>query len=257
MAVRIGSLSLSILNNYELRTLAQRIFEAIAATPQVDPYLLSVAGRIAALLGFQREILTRAPVDACTEDLAAADALRDQAFISIKAGLRYHETRLDERARAAADVLLGIVHVHGDNLNASPYAEESTRIEELLAEFDLPVNAAHVADLRLGADVEQLRTRNAAFMALHAQRSAQHAAAADAPGLSANRSALRRELNLAAMIIESEARLEEFAWAVPLGHTINAIVLSVTPAARRRRSLAEAEDAASLPHLSPPSLTHA
>lgn len=139
-------------------------------TETSDPALLGIAPAWADYLlqyNNEREALDVIRKSAVTDELAEADALRDNTYKGLRDALKSAGRHfLAEKQQAAARLKVVLDHYNG--MSIKPYDEETAAINSLLAEL-----ANHVADLTLlglSEWVSELQANNQAFDSLKKAR---------------------------------------------------------------------------------------
>ena len=108
-------------------------------------------------------------------DVAEADQLRDDAFVTIKAFLNSYRKMTSLANYQSAEDLYQILKTFGVNLYKMSYSSQTAQMKKLIEELDKPENITKITTLSLTAAFTDMKTKQTAFETLFAEQATANA----------------------------------------------------------------------------------
>lgn len=166
----IKKLRTSFLLPAELVSTASRYVAATADLSAADPFIARITGLLTADIATLNAALTAVRTNKLVDDVAAADATRDDLFVGFRDLIDAHKRRTAPAIVAAYEQIWGIIAQAGTTLYRLGYTEQSGKMEALFAELDKAENQAAIATMHADAIYADLKQAQADFVAIYNDR---------------------------------------------------------------------------------------
>jgi hypothetical protein len=202
------NLATSLLTNEELAACATRLLPPLADLFAGETFLAEVRRAASSDLASIHAAGTRELKNKLTDPVRDADAVRDQAFASLRDFVNAWADNLiaTPEQRAAGERLRGIFVKHGISLHRRGYTVQTGLLEALFVELSSKVSQADLALVNLIPLHQQLVQAQTAFEALW-KKKAGSAGAVELPRVKEHLPNLKRRLNLLLEAAEEWSRL--------------------------------------------------
>jgi len=202
------NLATSLLTNEELAACATRLLPPLEDLFAGEPFLASVGKAAASDLASIQAAGTRELKNKLTDPVRDADAVRDQAFTSLRdfANAWAENQIATPEQRAAGERLRALFVKHGISLHRKGYTMQTGLLEALFVELSSKVSQADLALINLTPLLQQLERAHKAFEALW-KKKAGSAGAVELPRVKEHLPNLKRRLNLLLEAAEEWSRL--------------------------------------------------
>lgn len=230
----LKSLRTSYLLPAELSETISRYLHAISESGLSDPFVTKLTELLSAGAETLSQALTAVRVNALIENVAEADAIRDDLFIGFKDLVNAGKRRRAEAFMQAYNAIWPVIEQAGTLLYLEGYAEQSGKLKALFAELDKPENRQHLTTLHADGIYAELKQAEADFISIYDDRLDEDAKK-DYPTLS---EAKRKTVPYVNRLIDAINILEEIE---PGAHTalitkMNTITTAVESAALSRKT---------------------
>lgn len=172
MMLKLEPVRTSDLTNMEAGQLIRRTLDDLETIDQpvmTDAPLNAYVQEITQQKGWYEKALAQIRKSEETEKIGLADKNRDKAVDAFGKALKLYGVS-DDEAEVEASRGLSIVFTSFKGLADLNYEAETMAIDKLVSELESPAHAAKVGLLNLGRYVTRLKTTNAAFKTLFANR---------------------------------------------------------------------------------------
>lgn len=240
----VENIPVTILNDPELIDLGGRIAGAITRTLPDHVWFKPLADDLQLQIqGMNRSRARQAGSD-LTDNIGDADAARDKAFLTFRAGLEYFQLKDNPAQQAAAENLLALVRTREYSLQNLGDREQSVELNALLGDLAETSAVADVTTLGLTAEVTAMTQTQQAFNDFVNQRAAE--SDDDIPSLPVVRALLREDLAVARNDLAFAERLDAASLG-GLAEEISSHITDVVATARARRTREQGGNDASSP----------
>lgn len=166
----IRKLRASLLLSAELSETVNAYLKSIAEVIPDEPFI----GRITTMLKADLEVLNQAitavRLNTLVDDVAMADAIRDDTFIGFRDMIDAYKRRRDPEVIKAHEKLWYVIEKAGTMLYRLGYTEQSGKLEALFAEFDQAEYQEALTKLNVLDLYQELKQAQADFTDLYTQR---------------------------------------------------------------------------------------
>lgn len=147
----------------ESSDLAVKVSQAIANATLTDDYLNNLSASVGNKGQQMQQSMARDRSNENTQELQAADGLRDSLFIALKYFIRGFLSWNKATTAAHAHMLWNIIEKHGVTLDREPYQEQSALMGSLLNDFSQAAAVEAIKTLQLNEVVAELRGAGESF----------------------------------------------------------------------------------------------
>ncbi|WP_159523410.1 DUF6261 family protein [Sunxiuqinia indica] len=159
-----------------LIVLAKRIRNLLSEKFPDHPMITSVLDNLELKLVPAIQAIGSTTKHTLTQDVSAADGLRDSSFRSLRDHVEAGLLRQNEPYRLACEALWGEFEKNGLNLYYSNYSEETAAIDSLVKDLSKPENQEHLATINALEWKDELERDNQIFVSAIRKRSAARSA---------------------------------------------------------------------------------
>lgn len=143
--------------------------ETAGINPATDPHINGYVNQMITDSALLDKGLLQIKKNQETEEIARLDSLRDSNLSAFNRQLKVYELSINP-AFVAAYKAISIVVKNYKNLATLNYEAESNGIDNLIADFNSPAYAPHIATLNMGAFVASIAATNDDFKVLFSKR---------------------------------------------------------------------------------------
>ncbi len=235
----IADLPVTILNDPELIDLGGRMAGPIQRTMPNDTWFGPLSTDIQSQIQAMNISRGRQSGSDLTDDIRNADVARDDAFLTLRAGLEFFQ-RKPEPLGSGAGRLLDIIRNREYSLQNLGDSEESVELNALLSDLDTPAAQADLTTVGLTTEIDALQQAQQTFDNLIAQRAIEESGE-EIPSLPAVRKFLREDL----AVLRDDLAFAERRDPVIFGALVQEVsqhITDVVAIARARRTRQESEE---------------
>ncbi|MFY0687572.1 MAG: hypothetical protein JXQ90_10435 [Cyclobacteriaceae bacterium] len=235
----INELRTSYLLPSELSETVNAYLKVLQDDQPENPFLDRITGLLLEDLNMLNQAITAVRINQLIDDVAAADALRDDLFIGFRDLINAYKRRRDESLVEAYERVWPVIEKAGTRLYSLGYTDQSGKLEAMFAELDKTGQQASITQLNAQGIYEELKAAQEEFAILYQERlelDNQH----DYPTLKEARRAIVPHVNslINALDVLSETEPDTYGGLI---NKINVITKQVNTSARARRSRARSE----------------
>ncbi|MEQ9468289.1 MAG: DUF6261 family protein [Ekhidna sp.] len=166
----IKQLRTSFLLPAELSETASKYVAATADLSAADPFIARITGLLQTDIDNLNAAITAVRLNKLVDDVAAADALRDDLFIGFKDLVDAYKRRKNQALVDAYEQIWPIIYQAGTRLYTLGYAEQSGKLEALFTELDKPENQTALATMHADGIYADLKQAQADFVTIYNSR---------------------------------------------------------------------------------------
>ncbi len=236
----IKKLRTSFLMPAELAETASKYVAATATLSTADPFIARITGLITTDITQLNQAITAVRVNKLVDDVAEADAARDDLFIGFKDLIDAYKRRTNPTLKEAYSQIWPIIQQAGTRLYLLGYNEQSGKMEALFTELDKPENISALAAMHADGLYEELKQSQENFASIYNDRLNEDTLK-NYPTLKEAKSKTIPHVNI---LLDALAILEE---TDPGTHSnlisqVNAITTEIMAVARARKSRSEGDE---------------
>lgn len=223
----------------ELAETANKYVAINANLSTTDPFIARITGLITNDIIQLNQAITAVRVNKLVDDVAAADAARDDLFIGFKDLIDAYKRRTSQTLKDAHAQIWPIIQQAGTRLYLLGYTEQSGKMEALFDELDKAENLAALAAMHADGLYEELKQAQEDFVTIYNNRLNEDTLK-NYPTLKEAKSKTTPHVNI---LLDALAILEETEPGVhdTLINQMNSITTEIMAVARARKSRGEIE----------------
>lgn len=187
-------ISLTSLTTVDLATLAARTIEASEKGKYTIIEHHPLLERVKEEYAEYKKVYSKLTSSGMGKNVYSADEERDTLFVEIRhylqgvAGLRRAPGKTD------AVELLKVFEQYGSGMYRMSYSTESAQLNKLLMDLEKPENTTHIAALKLGSQLDELKEMQQSFEKMFGEQSEANADLREIPSASSVRRSLETAL---------------------------------------------------------------
>lgn len=170
MRTHMEKLRTSLLLPAELSEIVAAYLRTIEDSGLENPFISGIVTLLTADLTKLNQAITAVRINQLVDDVAEADAIRDDLFIGFRDMVDTHKRRRDPALIAAYEVVWPLIEKAGVSLYKLGYTAQSGQMEALFAELDNPDQQAAIATMNATGIYAELKQAQADFTALYQSR---------------------------------------------------------------------------------------